>query len=441
MPRRNGYRAAGGLRGGIAGGLAGLATGMDELIADRTLQKRAQRQALFQDILLRSRQAETDRRELQQAKDKELRAESQKRRDSLYKGEIDLPQYEAGERGDVAGMQPSVSAVTSKILGDPKSPTDVKSIEEFNLQRPSERMAPIQRPDVTEPGGIDVFKGPGAIPSLLDPNTSEASGALKAQRRKFQSAVTPTTRTIYDPVLNAKTEQREQFDPFEGTMRPMGKPQQIEATPEQEGARKAAVENIERPGKVQTAGAVAGATTRAQQQAEIAASGLTTQQQQAANQYRESFQQEARPFYVGESAFRKALALGPTPQGDIALVFSYMTMLDPNSSVREGEQAQVRDANSLIGRAQLAYNKALTGEGLLDSTRKDILTQSRNLYTAVAKEHQQRVQRYSQMAATSHIPPALVVRPAAEDLVNSGPRVLSTDPNWGAGAGIGAGAR
>lgn len=435
MPRRNGYRSAGGLRGGLAGGLAGLATGMDEVIADRTLQKRAQRQALFQDILLRNRQADTDRRELQQAKDKEQRAESEKRRDKLYSGDIDLSQYEAGEKGDVAGMRPSVSTVIKKITGDPKSAADVKSIEEFNLERPEDRMQPIARPTLTEPGGIDVFKGPSAIPSLLDPNTSEASGVLKAQRRKFESAVTPVTRTIYDPVLNAKTEQDTQFNPFDSTTRTLGPARQIEATPEQAGQRAATIEQIEAPGKIETAGKMAGATTRAQQQAEIAASGLTTQQQQAANQYRESFQQEARPFYVGETAFRKALALGPTPQGDTALVFSYMTMLDPNSSVREGEQAQVRDANSVMGRLMMAYNNALTGEKLLDNTRKDILTQARNLYAAAAKEHQQRVQRYSQMAATSHIPPHLVVRPAAEDLVNSGPRVISTDPNWGAGAG------
>jgi hypothetical protein len=187
--------------------------------------------------------------------------------------------------------------------------------------------------------------------------------------------------------------------------------------------------------RARTAGAEATARTSAQQQAEIASSGLTSQQQTAANQYREAFQQESRLFYAGEAAFRKAMALTGTPQGDTALAFAYMKMLDETGSVREGEQQQVRDATSLFGRAQALYMSMLTGEKLTPETRQDILIQARNMYTAMSAEQRQRVQRYSAMAATSRIPTHLIVRPPAEDLQGAGKRILSSDPTAGAPLG------
>ena len=37
----------------------------------------------------------------------------------------------------------------------------------------------------------------------------------------------------------------------------------------------------------------------------------------------------------------------PDAAGDMALIFSYMKMLDPNSTVREGEYATAQDAGSI----------------------------------------------------------------------------------------------
>lgn len=65
--------------------------------------------------------------------------------------------------------------------------------------------------------------------------------------------------------------------------------------------------------------------------------------------------------------------------GDLALIFSFMRMLDPTSTVREGEFATAENTGSLIDRnTVLLYNKVLQGDRLLPEQRKNFRSQAKD---------------------------------------------------------------
>jgi hypothetical protein len=69
----------------------------------------------------------------------------------------------------------------------------------------------------------------------------------------------------------------------------------------------------------------------------------------------------------------QSIAKNPNAASDIAFVFSYMKMLDPNSVVREGEYATAANAAGVPDRVKNYYNKALTGAFLSPQQRAEML--------------------------------------------------------------------
>jgi len=83
---------------------------------------------------------------------------------------------------------------------------------------------------------------------------------------------------------------------------------------------------------------------------------------------------------IGNSYARiKAVANNPSPAGDLALIFNFMKMLDPNSVVRESEFATAQNTASVPDSIRNAYNRVLNGQKL-GETRNDFLNQSEALY-------------------------------------------------------------
>jgi hypothetical protein len=70
----------------------------------------------------------------------------------------------------------------------------------------------------------------------------------------------------------------------------------------------------------------------------------------------------------------------PSAAGDMSAVFAYMKMVDPASTVREGEQAQARDATGVPEKVLNLYNSLVTGEKLTVGQRKDFLNQAEKMY-------------------------------------------------------------
>lgn len=78
----------------------------------------------------------------------------------------------------------------------------------------------------------------------------------------------------------------------------------------------------------------------------------------------------------------QSVAENPTAAGDLSLIFAYMKVLDPNSSVREGEFANAQNAAGVPERVRNLFNQWKDGQRLSDEQRNDFVLQARKLAEA-----------------------------------------------------------
>lgn len=90
----------------------------------------------------------------------------------------------------------------------------------------------------------------------------------------------------------------------------------------------------------------------------------------------------------------KASAENPTPAGDLALIFNFMKVLDPGSTVREGEFAQVGAAGNLPTQVQRMYQSWATGQKLTDEQRGDVVDRAKKLFTAAEKSNKKDIAKF-----------------------------------------------
>ena len=82
-------------------------------------------------------------------------------------------------------------------------------------------------------------------------------------------------------------------------------------------------------------------------------------------------------------AYRKIKAIvesQPSSPGDISLIFNYMKMLDPASTVREGEQATARNARGVPESIRMLWNRFEKGDQLSKEQRMDFASRARTFY-------------------------------------------------------------
>jgi DNA-binding transcriptional MerR regulator len=90
--------------------------------------------------------------------------------------------------------------------------------------------------------------------------------------------------------------------------------------------------------------------------------------------------------------------------GDMALLFNYMKMLDPNSVVRESEYATAANAGSVPERLRAQYNSVVNGQKLSAKQRADFLNQAGNLYNVAEKQNDTTIQSYIRLGERFNIP-------------------------------------
>ena len=105
-----------------------------------------------------------------------------------------------------------------------------------------------------------------------------------------------------------------------------------------------------------------------------------------------------------ETTYGKINAAEPTPAGDIALITSYMKMLDPGSVVREGEFLTAEQAAGIPTRIVNMYNKAISGTRLTEDQRKDFKSQSKQLLDASKKKLEPTIKQYTKYATDRGLP-------------------------------------
>lgn len=87
-----------------------------------------------------------------------------------------------------------------------------------------------------------------------------------------------------------------------------------------------------------------------------------------------------------------------TAAGDFAGIFAFMKVLDPGSTVREGEFASAENSTGVPARVRNLYNKALEGQRLNPVQREDFLRTSRNLFESERQVFDQSNVQFAQLA-------------------------------------------
>lgn len=109
------------------------------------------------------------------------------------------------------------------------------------------------------------------------------------------------------------------------------------------------------------------------------------------------------------SASLEALSKNPSAASDIAIIFSFMKILDPQSVVREGEFATAQNAAGVPDRVVNVYNRILSGQRLNDNQRNDFLTQARSLAQTQSQQYQRVIDQYRDTAQRLRVDPRNVI--------------------------------
>lgn len=97
------------------------------------------------------------------------------------------------------------------------------------------------------------------------------------------------------------------------------------------------------------------------------------------------------------------------PQKDMALVFAFMKMLDPESTVREGEYAAAEQTTNIPGEVVRLYNKAVTGDKLSPEQRRGFLKTAKEIMRSQVQFQKQMERQFRGIAERQKMDPQDVV--------------------------------
>ena len=87
-----------------------------------------------------------------------------------------------------------------------------------------------------------------------------------------------------------------------------------------------------------------------------------------------------------------------TGAGDLALIFGFMKVLDPRSTVREGEFASAANAGGVVENVRNQYNKVLEGTLLTPQVRAQFITSANALFAKQQREFSRSKESYRNRA-------------------------------------------
>jgi hypothetical protein len=98
-----------------------------------------------------------------------------------------------------------------------------------------------------------------------------------------------------------------------------------------------------------------------------------------------------------------------TGASDIALLYGFMKVMDPGSTVREGEFATAGNAGGVLENIRNMYNRAVSGERLTDKVRGEIGDQVEGLYSRATADYEKTRQQFVDIANRNKVDPRNVV--------------------------------
>lgn len=111
-----------------------------------------------------------------------------------------------------------------------------------------------------------------------------------------------------------------------------------------------------------------------------------TKLQDIESKFRNEYNTQTKQYQAVKASYSRLLAAEDTGVGDIALIYGYMKMQDPESVVREGEYATAENSGGVSDKVRNLYNKAVSGERLNPKQRQMFLSQANNLYKSAKQQ-------------------------------------------------------
>ncbi len=130
-----------------------------------------------------------------------------------------------------------------------------------------------------------------------------------------------------------------------------------------------------------------------------------------ANTLRGEFTKLTKDYRDTAAAYQKIAASvnNPSAAGDISLIFGFMKLIDPGSTVREGEFATAEQAQGVPAYILNLYNKAVTGERLPDAARADFSQQAKHIFNVYERQYATLKDQYTALAQQNGIDPRNVI--------------------------------
>jgi hypothetical protein len=119
---------------------------------------------------------------------------------------------------------------------------------------------------------------------------------------------------------------------------------------------------------------------------------------EAENSLRKEFDGKQKTFQQVKNYYDIIENAETTGIGDVALIFTYMKILDPTSVVREGEVATASNAGGIPSSIMSAYNKALGTGKIDDKVRNEIKSQSKKIVETAGKQVEKDKSFYTDIA-------------------------------------------
>ncbi|MFN9972341.1 MAG: hypothetical protein ACK58T_20870 [Phycisphaerae bacterium] len=99
----------------------------------------------------------------------------------------------------------------------------------------------------------------------------------------------------------------------------------------------------------------------------------------------------------------------PSAAGDLSLIFGYMKMLDPASTVREGEFANASNAGGVGDKIINIYERVRSGERLTPGQRADFVNQAKKVYESQMLQQKKFDESMAKVAGSYGYDPSRVV--------------------------------
>lgn len=127
---------------------------------------------------------------------------------------------------------------------------------------------------------------------------------------------------------------------------------------------------------------------------------------------RKEFVNQSETFKSVKMNYDRMGTVADDGSGDLALIYSFMKILDPGSSVMEGETANAKNTANVPDQVRTLYNRAVGGDGagfLSPGQRAQFKAQGKSLYETAVTSQTMMEHAYGQLATTSGYDPKKVV--------------------------------